>query len=205
MINPILGIKHLNITEIFKSIQGETSLTGIPTTFIRLAACNLRCTWCDTPYSFGKGVSMPLHKIIHQTEQNRCMHVCLTGGEPLLQQNVHALIKELCDKNFKLSLETGGSLPIDLVDPRVAVILDVKCPGSEMSDRNLWSNLAKLKDHDEVKFVILDKNDYDYAVQICTQYQLFKGSITVLFSLYSDKWILRIWSVGFLRIIFLCA
>jgi len=179
--------KSLNIIEIFSSIQGETSLSGLPTTFIRLAACNLRCTWCDTTYSFGRGEKVSMEQIVGQVESNGCPYVCITGGEPLLQNDVHSLMKILCDKGYTLSVETGGSLPTDKVDPRVITILDIKCPGSGMSERNHWSNLDKLRDHDEVKFVIQDKEDYAYAIEVCNKFKLFQRGKFVLFSPVFDE------------------
>jgi len=172
----------LNIIEIFASVQGETSLSGLPTTFIRLAACNLRCTWCDTNYSFGRGTPLSLTDILDQTKKNGCRHVCVTGGEPLLQENVFPLMQALADQNYTVSLETGGSLSIEKVDERVITILDIKCPGSGMSHKNLWSNIPLLKSNSQVKFVILDKKDYDYAKEICTKYDLFERLTEVLFS-----------------------
>lgn len=172
----------LRMIEVFASVQGETSYAGLPTTFIRLASCNLRCTWCDTTYSFGKGTVRSINEIIEEVENNGCPYVCVTGGEPLLQKEVHNLITVLCDRGFRLSLETGGSLPINTVDPRVKIILDLKCPGSGMSDKNEWSNIHFLKENDEVKFVLLDRADYDYAKMICDQYQLFGKVKEVLFS-----------------------
>ena len=153
----------LNLTEIFRSVQGETSLTGLPTTFIRLAACNLRCTWCDTSYSFSRGEPKSIDEILIQVKENGCKHVCVTGGEPLLQSNVHTLMKELCDLGYIVSVETGGSLTTKEIDPRVKVILDLKCPGSGMESKNLWENLEHLKPHEEVKFVIADRIDSDSA------------------------------------------
>lgn len=172
----------LNITEIFASVQGETSLSGLPTTFIRLAACNLRCTWCDTSYSFSRGTPYALERIIETVVENRHSHVCVTGGEPLLQKNVYPLMTALCDRDYCVSLETGGSLDISAVDPRVVTILDVKCPGSGMSHKNLWSNLERLKDADEVKFVLKDEEDYRFAVETALKYELFGRQKPVLFS-----------------------
>lgn len=172
----------LQIIEIFKSIQGETTFTGLPTTFVRLAACNLRCTWCDTTYSFGRGETWPLEKIFSTVTSYGCRHVCVTGGEPLLQKNVYHLMKELCDRGYCLSLETGGSLPIDQVDPRVHLIVDVKCPGSGMEKKNEWANLSKLRSKDEVKFVISDRNDFDYAKEVCEKYSLYEQVGQVLFA-----------------------
>jgi len=172
----------LNLIEIFASVQGETSFTGLPTTFIRLARCNLRCTWCDTTYSFGRGTPMSLPEIFNQVRTFGCSYICVTGGEPLLQDNVYPLMKTLCDEGYKVSLETSGSLTTANVDPRVSVILDVKCPGSAMSDKNHWPNLDALRPFDEVKFVIQDETDYLYAKQICQKHQLFSKVNNVLFS-----------------------
>lgn len=172
----------LNVIEVFPSVQGETTFAGLPTAFIRLAACNLRCTWCDTTYSFGRGVPWTLDSIIDTVETFGYRYVCVTGGEPLLQNNVHMLMKELCDRGYILSLETGGSLSISQVDSRVHVILDLKCPDSGMSHKNLWENILLLKTKDEVKFVIMSKNDYDYAKEICHFHHLYEKVSTVLFS-----------------------
>lgn len=181
-LNTDLNTLTLNIIEIFASVQGETSLTGFPTSFVRLAACNLRCSWCDTTYSFGRGEPQSLEAIVQQIELNSCRHVCITGGEPLLQANVYPLMKTLCDKGFIVSLETGGSLTTEKVDPRVRIILDVKCPGSDMSDKNYWANLNHLRIHDEVKFVLIDRTDYDYAIDISKKYNLFERKTPVLLS-----------------------
>ncbi len=172
----------LNLIEIFASVQGETSLSGWPTTFVRLAACNLRCVWCDTTYSFGRGTPQTLESIISQVEANGLPYVCITGGEPLLQANVLALMKTLCDKKYIVSLETGGSLSTEEIDPRVSTILDIKCPGSGMSDKNDWSNIDRLRPHDEVKFVVADREDYLYAKDICKKYELNAQVRNVLIS-----------------------
>lgn len=174
--------ESLNLIEIFASVQGETSLAGLPTTFIRLAACNLRCTWCDTTYSFGRGIPHTLKAIIEQTEQFACPYVCVTGGEPLLQENVYALMSHLCDEGYLVSLETGGSLSTVKVDPRVRIILDVKCPDSGMNAKNFWPNLSALRAHDEVKFVINGLSDYQYAKEICETHRLFQHECSILFS-----------------------
>lgn len=189
----------LYLTEAFVSVQGETSFTGLPTTFIRLSACNLRCTWCDTSYSFQRGTSWEIEDIVQYVEQQGCSHVCITGGEPLLQPNVYLLMQLLCEKGFTLSLETSGSLPINQVDPRVHIILDVKCPGSGMQHKNDWSNLSQLSMKDEVKFVLLDESDYDYAKEICVKFDLYKQVKEILFAPVHGKidppqliaWILR--------------
>lgn len=192
-------VDTLDLIELFSSVQGETSFTGFPTTFIRLAKCNLRCSWCDTTYSFKRGTPHTLFSILSKVEEFGCRHTCITGGEPLLQPNVHKLMKELCDRKYVVSLETGGSLATEAVDPRVHVILDIKCPGSGMSEKNYWKNLTWLKPHDQVKFVLKDESDYCYARSICEKYDLYNQVQEVLLSpvhevLDSQKlvsWILR--------------
>ncbi len=177
-----MKIDTLNITEIFRSVQGETSLAGLPTTFVRLSACNLRCTWCDTPYSFSRGNPQSVSEIIETIKLHGTPFVCITGGEPLLQENVHVLMHSLCDLGLSVSLETGGSLSIEKVDPRVITILDIKCPGSGMSHKNVWKNLELLRSHDEVKFVLKDKEDYLYAKEVCLKYSLYDRSKFPLYS-----------------------
>jgi 7-carboxy-7-deazaguanine synthase len=177
-----MDLPMLRLIEIFASVQGETSFSGLPTTFIRLAACNLRCSWCDTPYSFGRGDPWEITEILNQVKKNDCLYVCVTGGEPLLQSDVHTLLKALCDEGKIVSLETGGSLSIDDVDPRVRIILDIKCPGSSMSHKNYWENLPLLRFHDEVKFVILDRDDYNFAKDVCSRYNLYHQVKELLFS-----------------------
>ncbi|MEM1283344.1 MAG: radical SAM protein [Chlamydiota bacterium] len=170
----VLQENTLNITEIYKSVQGETHLFGLPTIFIRTAACNLRCSWCDTPYSFGRGTPVKISDIISEIKSSGLKHVCVTGGEPLLQKQIFSLLTNLCNEDYKVSLETGGSLDTSLVDERVITILDIKCPGSEMEKKNYWQNLEQLRDHDEVKFVLLHRADYDYAKDVMLRYELGK-------------------------------
>lgn len=172
----------LQLIELFASIQGETSFSGLPTAFVRLAKCNLRCSWCDTPYSFGRGKPWLISSIVEEIQRMQCQHVCVTGGEPLLQPSVHELMRILCDSGYIVSLETGGSLPIQDVDPRVCIILDIKCPGSAMAHKNHWENLAMLRAHDEVKWVLAHREDFEYAKKICDQYGLFKRPHPPLFS-----------------------
>ncbi|NGX41791.1 MAG: 7-carboxy-7-deazaguanine synthase [Chlamydiae bacterium] len=174
--------KSLNLAEIYKSVQGETSFTGLPTTFVRLAKCNLRCHWCDTPHSFGKGKPVALQDITAKAEEFGCKHICITGGEPLLQENVYPLMDQFCELGFIVSLETGGSISTQRVNSRIHTILDIKCPGSGMSDKNHWENLNRLRDHDEVKFVVKDENDYNYSLDICKKYALFSRQKQVLLS-----------------------
>ncbi len=184
---PLKNNDSLNIIEIFASVQGETSFVGFPTCFIRLAACNLRCTWCDTTYSFGRGTPWSLADILEKTRTFGCQHVCVTGGEPLLQPNVHPLMHSLCNEGYTISLETSGSLSIKPVDPRVHIMLDVKCPGSGMESKNHWENIPLLRSHDEVKMVIKDRVDYDYAVNICHKFSLFEKKTRILFSPVFDE------------------
>lgn len=172
----------LRIIEIYASVQGESSLVGYPTTFIRLAMCNLRCVWCDTSYSFGRGQEKRLDDIITEATSLALPYVCITGGEPLLQAEVHFLMKALADLKYNVSLETGGSLSTTDVDPRVKIILDIKCPGSGMERKNCWENLHLLRPHDEVKFVLLDRDDYLWAQHICKEYQLLEKGTMVLLS-----------------------
>lgn len=172
----------LNITEIFESVQGETSFSGLPTTFIRLAACNLRCTWCDTPYSFTQGEKMELDAILKIVESNGANHVCVTGGEPLLQKNAIPLMQELCNKNYTVSLETGGSLSTEAVPEQVHTILDIKCPGSGMESKNFWGNIGFLKPKDEVKFVILNREDYEYSKEVIHKFRLDTKVASILLS-----------------------
>lgn len=178
----LFDTENLNIIEIFASVQGETTYSGVPTTFIRLAACNLRCSWCDTTYSFGRGNPWTISAILNEIDKLGPRYICVTGGEPLLQKNVLPLMTILCDKGYILSLETGGSLKTSSVDPRVKIILDIKCPGSEMSEKNEWNNLQTIAQKDEVKFVLLNREDYEYAKQICHQYDLYNKVESILFS-----------------------
>jgi 7-carboxy-7-deazaguanine synthase len=154
---------ELVVNEIFHSIQGESSHAGRPCVFVRLSACNLRCTWCDTAYAFTGGESMALNRILATVASFHCDLVEVTGGEPLLQSGCHDLLTALCNAGYQVLLETGGSLDVGRVDPRVHRIVDVKCPGSGMADRNLWSNVQFLTPRDEVKFVVADRADFDWA------------------------------------------
>lgn len=177
---------EINLIEIYSSVQGETSFTGLPTTFIRTAGCNLRCSWCDTTYSFGRGEPWKFEEIFNEVEAKGCQHVCLTGGEPLIHKEALPLVQELCNRGYTVSVETGGSLNIAEVDSRAHVILDIKCPDSGMSDRNHWQNLEHMRDKDEVKFVINGRNDFDWAVAVCEKHLLFSRKVPVLFSPVHD-------------------
>ncbi len=174
--------RGLYLTEIFCSVQGESSLVGWPTVFVRLSGCNLRCSWCDTPYSFPRGKVSSLEEIIQEVASHGVRHVCITGGEPLLQKGVYALMSALCDGGYIVSLETGGSLSIQEVDERVCTILDVKCPGSGQTEKNDWKNLPRLRSHDEVKFVLSDYKDYLFAREWVEKEGLALRVRAVLFS-----------------------
>ena len=171
----------LKINEIFFSIQGESTYAGLPCVFVRLTYCNLRCTYCDTSYAFTEGRDMTLEEILTQVEGYGCRLVEITGGEPLLQKNVHLLMTELCDRGYQVLLETGGHMSIRTVDSRVVRIMDIKCPSSGESDKNDWSNIEALTARDEVKFVIGNREDYEWAKRILFQHKL-NERCTVLFS-----------------------
>lgn len=170
----------LRITEIFFSIQGESTHIGRPCVFVRLTGCNLRCTWCDSEYTFTGGERMSLDDIVAQVKSYGCNLVEVTGGEPLAQRESFDLIRRLCDEQFEVLIETSGSIDTTPVDPRAKLILDVKCPGSGEVEKNLWSNLDHLRPHDELKFVIADRNDYEWATRVVEERDL--GRWTVLFS-----------------------
>ena len=155
--------KELRITEIFHSLQGEARTVGVPTVFVRLTGCPLRCVGCDTEYAFSGGEILELPQVLERVAAYGCDHVCVTGGEPLAQPECLELLSELCDQGYEVSLETSGALPIADVDPRVSRVMDLKAPDSGESHRNLWDNLAQLTQHDQVKFVISSRTDYDWA------------------------------------------
>ena len=172
----------LTINEIFHSIQGESTHAGRPCVFVRLTACDLRCSWCDTPYAFTEGHKMPLDDIIARVKAFQCPVVEITGGEPLLQKNVYPLMQRLLDDGLTVMLETGGHLSIAQVPPGVLRIVDVKCPGSGESHRNEWANMDLLTATDEVKFVIKDRADYDYAREVVATHRLIGRVAAVHFS-----------------------
>jgi len=162
----------LTINEIFHSVQGESSYAGRPCVFVRLTACDLRCSWCDTPYAFHEGRKQPLEQVLADVDRFGCDLVEVTGGEPLLQEEVYPLMDALLDRGRTVLLETGGHRSTARVPARVVTILDVKCPGSGESAKNDWSNLDRLRPHDEVKFVIGDRADYDYARDVIAKHHL---------------------------------
>ncbi len=172
----------LTINEIFHSIQGESTHSGRPCVFVRLTACDLRCTWCDTPYAFAEGQKMSLDAVLARVDSFGCDLVELTGGEPLLQKDVYPLMQRLLDAGRTVMVETGGHLSIADVPAPVIRIVDVKCPGSGESARNHWENLSLLAPHDEVKFVIRDRADYEFAREVVTEHDLTARTAAVLFS-----------------------
>jgi len=172
----------LTINEIFHSIQGESTYAGRPCVFVRLTACDLRCSWCDTPYAFHEGQKMPLEAVLDEVERYGCDVVEVTGGEPLLQQEVYPLMQALLDRGKTVLIETGGHRSIAGVPAGVIRIMDVKCPGSGESDKNDWGNLAHLTKRDELKFVIADRVDYEFAKEIVGRENLAARVNAVLFS-----------------------
>lgn len=172
----------LTINEIFHSMQGESTHSGRPCVFVRLTACDLRCRWCDTPYAFTEGRKMSVEDVLEQVDRFGCDLVELTGGEPLLQKEVYPLMQRLLDAGRTVMVETGGHLSIAAVPAPVIRIVDVKCPGSGESERNHWNNLAMLTPHDEVKFVLLDRADYEFARQVTAEHALVGRTAAVLFS-----------------------
>jgi 7-carboxy-7-deazaguanine synthase len=159
----------LKVYEIFYSLQGESSRVGLPTVFVRLTGCPLRCGYCDTAYAFQGGENMTQEQILERVASYGTKYVTVTGGEPLAQKECLALLQKLCDAGFDVSLETGGAMGISTVDPRVSVILDIKSPGSGEVEKNLWDNLEHLKARDEVKFVLCDRADYDWAKHVLSE------------------------------------
>jgi 7-carboxy-7-deazaguanine synthase len=170
----------LRITEIFHSIQGESTHAGRPCAFVRLTGCNLRCRWCDSEYTFTGGERMSIDDVVTQVKSYGCKLVEITGGEPLAQAESLDLIKRFCDDEFEVLIETSGSIDIAPVDRRATIILDIKCPGSGEVEKNHWENLQHLKPRDEIKFVIADRTDYDWARRVIEERNLNRW--TVLFS-----------------------
>jgi 7-carboxy-7-deazaguanine synthase len=197
-VTPSAEAASLRVNEIFLSLQGETSRVGLPTVFVRLTGCPLRCGYCDTEYAFHEGERMLLAAILSEVARHGVRHVTVTGGEPLAQKECVTLLRLLCDAGYSVSLETSGALDISGVDERVSRILDLKTPGSREMEKNLWSNIQYLTSHDEVKFVLCDESDYRWAVEVIGKHQL-DSTCPVLFSpVYARldpavlaEWILR--------------
>ncbi len=171
----------VRITEVFCSLQGEARTVGLPTVFVRLTGCPLRCQYCDTAYAFHGGEWRDFDDIRHQVRSYGVRHVTVTGGEPLAQKPCVQLLRELCDDGYEVSLETSGALDISAVDPRVSRVLDLKTPGSGECARNLWSNIEHLTPHDQVKFVLCDREDYEWACAVMREHNL-ADRCEVLFS-----------------------
>ena len=173
--------KTLRINEIFFSLQGESSRVGLPTVFVRLTGCPLRCGYCDTAYAFHDGKTRTIDDVLAEVRQHKSKTVCVTGGEPLAQKNCLTLLTKLCDLGYSVSLETSGAIDISAVDPRVSRIVDIKTPGSGEADKNRWENLTLLKRSDEIKFVITSEADYGWAVALLEEKKL-ASLAPVLFS-----------------------
>ncbi|OLC53425.1 MAG: 7-carboxy-7-deazaguanine synthase [Acidobacteria bacterium 13_1_40CM_4_69_4] len=162
----------LKVNEIFHSIQGESRHAGRPCVFVRLTGCNLRCTWCDTAYAFEEGSDLSVGSILARMEAYGTRYALITGGEPLAQEGAGDLTGELCDRGYEVAVETGGSLDISTLDRRAMIVMDLKCPGSGMSQKNRWENIALLKPTDEVKFVVAGRADYDWARDLIGRHRL---------------------------------
>jgi len=188
----------MKINEIYKSIQGESTYAGLPCVFVRLTYCNLRCTYCDTAYAFYEGREMGLEQVVQAIRDCDCSLVEITGGEPLLQKEVYPLMDRLIAEGFLVLLETGGSIDIGEVHPKVIKIMDLKCPSSGESEKNRYDNIPKLQTHDEIKFVIGNRDDYLWTRDIIRKHHL-EGRYRILFSTVFDtlrpsdlvKWILE--------------
>ncbi|OGV50367.1 MAG: 7-carboxy-7-deazaguanine synthase QueE [Legionellales bacterium RIFCSPHIGHO2_12_FULL_42_9] len=176
-----MSTELIRITEIFYSLQGESTSIGLPTVFIRLTGCPLRCQYCDTAYAFSGGQRRTIAAILTELIDYNCSHVCVTGGEPLAQRPCITLLQELCNAGYQVSLETSGACDISLVDPRVMIVMDIKTPDSQECDKNLFKNLEYLKPTDQIKFVLCSRSDYEWACQIIHDYDLSKR-IQLLFS-----------------------
>ena len=187
----------LRINEIFYSIQGESSRIGMPTVFVRLTGCPMRCTYCDTAYAFHDGQQKEIEEIIQEIKMFDTNYVTVTGGEPLAQKNCIELMNQLCELGYQVSLETGGALDIKDVHPKVKIILDVKTPKSNEDKNNFWPNLANIRTNDEIKFVIQDYEDFSWSMDIIEKYQLNQNQIlfspvyNVLASEQLAEWILK--------------
>lgn len=176
----------LKVNEIYYSVQGESSKAGLPCIFVRLTYCNLRCSYCDTEYAFYEGNDFSIDTIIEQIKKYNCKLVEITGGEPLVQEECLPLMEKLCDMGYEVMIETGGSLPIEKIDERVSVIMDLKCPSSKMMQKNRYENINHLKAIDEVKFVIGTREDYDWCKKIIKEYNLSE-KCHILFSVVFGK------------------
>jgi len=177
----------LYVSEIFESAQGETSKAGLMTSFVRLSGCPFRCVWCDSAYTYERGEPWTIDNICAELTRMGWIHVCVTGGEPLAQDPIFSFLKTLVAKGFQVSLETSGGIPTKGVHEKVKIILDIKCPGSGVSDKNDWSNIDNLRTTDEIKFVVLDRADYEWTKQTIKKYSLFSKVDNVLISTVWDR------------------
>lgn len=188
----------LKVNEIYYSIQGESSFSGLPCIFVRLTYCNLRCSYCDTEYAFYEGKNLGINQIIEKVNSFKCNLVEITGGEPLLQNDCIKLIEELEKNNKRVLIETGGSLTIKNISKKTHIILDLKCPSSKMEHKNLWDNLNYIKKTDEVKFVIGNKSDYNWSKKIIKKYNLENKCLILMSPVFGEidnkkiiDWILK--------------
>ena len=177
----------LTVNEIFYSIQGESDQVGRPCVFVRLTGCDLRCVWCDTPYAFHEGRKLDVDAVVAEVARYQCDLVEVTGGEPLLQADVYPLLDRLLGAGITVLLETGGHVSVERVPPAVVKVLDVKCPASGESERTAWDNLSRLTDRDQVKFVIADRPDYEFARDVVRRHTLAARCGAVLFSPVHDQ------------------
>ena len=198
LIHTINYTMNIKVNEIFFSIQGESTFVGKPCIFIRLTGCNLRCVWCDSEYAFYDGKEMTINEILKKIQQYNCNLVEVTGGEPLMQENCITLINLLLQNGYEVMLETGGSLSVSNVPDPVIKIIDFKCPGSKMEKNNLWSILDELTPKDEIKFVIADREDFEWAIEKVTEFQLTDKRPVLFSPVYGEmeyeklsKWILK--------------
>lgn len=175
-------MEHIKVNEVYLSVQGESTWAGLPCVFIRLTGCHLRCAYCDTEHAFYQGDKRPVDQVIEEAVGYGCGLVEVTGGEPLLQPGVHALMRSLCDRGMTVLLETSGACDISVCDPRVIRVMDIKTPGSGEVERNLWSNIDHLTRRDEVKFVICDEADYRWAKGVIEEHRLCESAGAVLVS-----------------------
>jgi len=191
-------LKKIKVNEIFYSLQGESSYVGLPTIFIRLTGCPMRCNYCDTAYAFNAGDNFTIDHILEIISQYKTKNVTVTGGEPLAQKECWSLLKQLCDRDYKVSLETGGAISISEIDKRVKIILDIKTPGSGEEKNNFWGNLELIKSNDEIKFVITDIKDYIWAKELLVREKLNEKALILFSPVFNDinpkylaEWILK--------------